>query len=358
MIGRKVLTTGSTAMETESVKKTSAAVMASLVVMVSGLTGCGDLNRQAASGPASVQGSALHGVVHGGQQPVMGATIQLYAAGGTGYGSSYAYASGTSLLGTNVVTSDANGSFNITGDYMCPSSTTEVYLVATGGNPGLKSGVNANLALMAALGPCGRLSSATGIDMNELTTVATVWALSPFMTGIANIGTSAGNAQGLANAFAVVDELVNISAGTVSGPALPVGAILPMAKIDTLADILASCIKLGRRQGWRWQCLRHTLHGHDGRRCCSDGHNQCSVEYRSSSGGTDCSIDRVVYDHCALSACSVWHAERLHHWDYVQGERFVEAQGLGDRCKCQCVDCELRREHCNKAGQHGPGSIG
>ena len=96
-----------------------------------------------------VAGGQLRGSVHGGQQPVTGASIQLYAAGTTGYGTS-----ATALLTSPVVT-DSSGSFSITGDYTCPSSTSQLYLVATGGNPGLAAGTNnAALALMAALGPC------------------------------------------------------------------------------------------------------------------------------------------------------------------------------------------------------------
>jgi len=49
------------------------------------LSGCG-----ASSGPESagvpVKGIALSGKVHGGQQPVKGAVIQLYAAGSSGDG--------------------------------------------------------------------------------------------------------------------------------------------------------------------------------------------------------------------------------------------------------------------------------
>ena len=232
---------GSDAMKRAAMKKTSGAVAGALALALSGVVGCGGL-LQSASVSRPTPGVALRGSVHGGQQPVVGASIQLYAAASSGYGSAYNYTSGTSLLGTNVVTTVAGGSFSITGDYTCPSSATDVYLVATGGNPGLKSAANANLALMVALGPCGQLSSSTDIDVNEVTTVATVWALSPFMTGIANIGTSAGNAQGLTNAFAAVNELVNIAMGTVSGPALPAGATLPAAKINTLADILAACV--------------------------------------------------------------------------------------------------------------------
>ncbi len=211
-----------------------------------GRTGAGWVQRRhhdhAGDHSVMASGLALHGTVHGGQQPVNGSTLQLYAAGSTGYGSAYTYSSGTSLLGTHVVKTDINGGFNITGDYTCPTPATEVYLVATGGYPGPTAPANNNIALMAALGPCGLLSGSTNVNINEITTVASVWALSPFMTGIANIGTSPGNAQGLTNAFATVNELVNTSTGSVSGPALPVGATVPVAKINTLADLLAACI--------------------------------------------------------------------------------------------------------------------
>jgi streptogramin lyase len=223
------------------VKNLSSLSVAMIVLSGSSLVlaGCNGLSPTA---PVTVPGVALHGTLHGGQQPISNATIQLYAAGSTGYGSAYTYSPGTSLLGTHVVTTDANGGFSITGDYTCPSLTTEVYLVGTGGNPGPTAPTNSNIALMAALGPCGNLSSSTNVQINEITTVASVWALSPFMTGVANIGTSSGNAQGLTNAFATVNKLVNIGTGSVSGPALPTGATVPVAKINTLADILASCI--------------------------------------------------------------------------------------------------------------------
>src|SRR5580693_6047513 len=114
------------------------------------------------------------GLVHGGQQPVTGATIQLYAVGTTGDGSA-----ATPLLSPAPV-SDANGGFNISGTYTCPSSSSLVYIVASGGNPGLPPGTNNGaLSLMAALGPCGNLSASTFIIINELTTVAAVYSLAP-----------------------------------------------------------------------------------------------------------------------------------------------------------------------------------
>jgi hypothetical protein len=189
----------------------------------------------APTGVTTSQGAALTGSVHGGQQPVVGATIQLYAAGKTGYGSA------ARPMISSTVTTDSTGSFKISGTYTCQSGDY-VYLVATGGNPGTSSGNNSALAEMVGLGPCSALTPLTFISVNELTTVASVWALAPFMTGVTNVGTTASNSLGLANAFAAINKIVLTSNGTMPGPALPSGATLPTAEINTLADVLAACV--------------------------------------------------------------------------------------------------------------------
>jgi len=125
--------------------------------------------------PVTTATSALRGLVRGGNQPVSGSTIQLYAAGTGGDGSA-----STPLLSPAVI-SDSLGNFSITGGYTCPSQNSLVYIVASGGNPGLTSATNKPaITLMAALGPCGNLSSSTYINIDELTTVAAVYPLAPF----------------------------------------------------------------------------------------------------------------------------------------------------------------------------------
>jgi hypothetical protein len=95
--------------------------------------------------PGSQTTGLISGRVHGGQQPVSGATIQLYAVASSGGSPS------TALISVSVsVTSASDGTFTITGDYTCPSGGL-VYLTATGGNPGITSS-NSNIALMTALG--------------------------------------------------------------------------------------------------------------------------------------------------------------------------------------------------------------
>ena len=176
------------------------------------LSGCSSSGTKS-SDPEPV-GMELSGVLHGGQQPVTGAAIQLYAAN-----SSVFQGPSTPLLATTVV-SGAGGSFTITGDYTCPASDALVYLVAVGGNPGLSgSGNNAGLALMAALGPCGTLASSTFISVNELTTVASTESLAPFMTDITHVGSAAANASALASAFGASISLVDPATGTITSTA-------------------------------------------------------------------------------------------------------------------------------------------
>ena len=199
------------------------------------VTGCGAGFNASSSAPAAVAGVKLQGTVFGGQQPVIGATLQLYAANLSGYG-----ATSYPLL-TTTVTSGSGGGFNITGDYTCPSATTPVYITATGGSAG-STGTNTGLVLMAALGACGNLTASTLISLNELTTVASAYALAPFMSSQTQLSTSATNGTGLTIAFASVTKLVNIATGSTPGNTLPTGATEPTAELNTLADILASCV--------------------------------------------------------------------------------------------------------------------
>jgi len=171
--------------------------------------------------------------VFGGQQPVSGATIQLYEATASGY------AAASVPLISATVTSAPDGTFNITGAFNC-TGATQVYITTTGGNPG--AGTNSNLTMAAALGPCTSLNSSTYIVINEVTTIAAAYALAPFSSDIAHIGATGSNPTGLVNAFANAALLANTAAGSAGGAALPSGVTVPLAEIDTLADIVASCV--------------------------------------------------------------------------------------------------------------------
>jgi len=181
-------------------------------------------------------GASFSGKVMAGSQPLSGATVQLYAAGGGGYGSA-----GTALL-TSAVTTSSNGSFTVPAGYSCASPSTQLYLIAKGGNPGLSGSVNnSSLELMAAVGSCGSVVSGAAVMVNEVTTVASVAALAAFYSTGGNVGASSTNAAGLANAFGAANQLGNMTTGASPGASLPAGLSIPSAKINTLADILNSC---------------------------------------------------------------------------------------------------------------------
>jgi streptogramin lyase len=143
---------------------------------------------------------------------------------------------------TSALTTNSAGAFTVPVGYTCPSSSTQVYLIARGGNPGVSgAGNNSSLGLMTAIGSCGSIVSGAAVVVNEVTTVGSVAALAAFYASGGNVGASSTNATGLANAFGTAGQLVNMTMGTSPGAPLPTGLSVPSAKINTLADILNSC---------------------------------------------------------------------------------------------------------------------
>src|ERR1700722_82110 len=182
--------------------------------------------------------AATSGTVLGGLVPITGSTIQLYAVGTTGDGSA-----STPLLAGTAVVSDGSGTFSLPA-FSCPTPGTLVFITASGGDPGLGAGTNnAAILMMTALGACSTVTSAKQIVINELTTVATVFALETYMTSPTSIGSSAADAADLANDFASVNELVDTTEGTTPGPARPANESVTVTTLNTLADILAACVQ-------------------------------------------------------------------------------------------------------------------
>ena len=211
------------------------------------LTGC---EIGSTSAPTADAGLAIHGSVHGGQQPIVGAEVYLLAANTTGYGKpsvSLLNATSTgysSSLGAYVPTA-ANGSFTITGDYSC-TPNTQVYLYSLGGSQG---GIaNSAAGLLAALGNCPSsgnfLSSTPFIAVNEVSTVAAAYAFAGFATDATHVSSSGTPlAQiGIANAFANATNLAGISTGAALATTPAGNGTVPQSEINTLANILASCI--------------------------------------------------------------------------------------------------------------------
>ena len=205
------------------------------------LSGCSGAMISPSGSSDAVQGAPIQGRVIGGQNGIVGAQVYLYAVPTTGYGVASA-----SLL-TSAVTTTAGGSFTITGDYTCPNTTPaeQVYLYAVGGNPG--SGANSAAGLMAAIGPCptnSTLSSSLFIAMNEISTVATAYAIAGFATDATHVSTASSTlAQtDLANAFSSATNLENLGSGQALATTPNGNGTVPATTINTLADILSACI--------------------------------------------------------------------------------------------------------------------
>jgi streptogramin lyase len=220
------------------------------------LSGC-SITQTAA--PAPEHGSAIMGTVHGGQNPITGAHVYLNAAEvgcKQGYHNSnpcnstpLLNAASTGLsdsLGAYVLT-DPNGSFSITGDYTCTPGS-QVYLYASGGNPGLAPGTNNTaIGLIAALGFCpiaGTFPSGLYVVVNEVSTVAAAYALGGYAFDGTHIsgGVTASGQTGIANAFLNTTNLVNLATGQALTKTPAGNAVVPRPEINTLANILSSCV--------------------------------------------------------------------------------------------------------------------
>ncbi|HEX3569990.1 MAG TPA: NHL repeat-containing protein [Acidobacteriaceae bacterium] len=233
-------------------RSTFAAVL-SLPVL---LTGCAV---ETLTGPTAEPGIAIQGAVHGGQQPISGAHIYLLAANTTGYGGAgiaassnnasvsvlSAVSTGTSDSIGAYVTSAADGTFSISGDYSC-TPDTQVYLYALGGNSG--AGTNSASGLLAALGNCpatGNFATATPfIIINEVTTIAAAYSFAGFATDATHVSSSATSLAktGIKNAFANAANLAKLSSGTAWSTTPNGNGTVPQQLLNTLGDILASCI--------------------------------------------------------------------------------------------------------------------
>ena len=250
-----------------------------LTALLALITGCG-LTHSAISSAGVAQtetpdGADISGTAFGGQQPIVGGKVYLLAANdnasaGHGIAASSANASISLLnpaktgnvsdsVGSYVNTAAGTGGFQLSGDYSCTtgflqgttttaslSGTEEIYLYVLGGNPG--AGTNGSIGLLAALGPCN--SPATKIAVNEITTIATAFAIEGYASDALHISSDAAtNATygtlvitGITNAFANVPNLVNLGAGTAASTTVNTLGTVPTANIITLANILAACV--------------------------------------------------------------------------------------------------------------------
>jgi len=242
-------------MPTHSLARIPAPILLPLLLSLSALlTGCSaDFGAISPSAPVQSSLSGIHGHVHGGQQPVAGASIYVYAAGTSGYGGA------SVLLSPTPAITDANGNFTITTDYTCTSGQ-QVYLYVTGGDSsGTGAGANPAIGFLAVLGQCPPLHNFAlyipNVEINEVSTIAAAYALAPFATDATHVSSS-GTATALTSiylAFLNANYFYDISGASGQGALqltpgsettvnYPNQGRVPNDLVNTLADILADCI--------------------------------------------------------------------------------------------------------------------
>ena len=223
--------------------------------------------------PAAV----LSGSVHGGNQPVFGATVTLYTVGQTGQGSS-----GTTLATT---TTSATGGFSFVqtatpanspatmatalggNTYECGNTVDDLlYVVARGGNTTGSGSTTVNNSAAVFIAPVGNCSTAAAVRVNvtEVTTAAMVASTGNFL----NPNTEEIGADGIGVAFVAINHafqtvanlvsqstgfalttrtLTNAATTNYSGGPFYVSQVAvtvtpEAAKLNTVANILSSCI--------------------------------------------------------------------------------------------------------------------
>ena len=218
------------------------------------LTGCSSFQTTASSSLA--QGSAVQGRVHGGRQAIVGAHVYLMAANTSGYGGASGFAVGWKLDGP--VGLDWRVYFDGCERWVLDWWKTtvarrrsRVYLcwrLAVMRGEELTPASSLMQRCWGQRCPAGKLRTLRRrclfISVNEVTTVAGVYALSGYMTDMLHVsssGTALANI-GIANAFVTAANLANISSGAANATTPAGNGTVPQAKINTLANILAACI--------------------------------------------------------------------------------------------------------------------
>ncbi|RSL14969.1 hypothetical protein EDE15_0439 [Edaphobacter aggregans] len=256
-------------------KRKLLALLASSAVF---MAGCANMATTATSSNSLDVAAAIGGRVHGGNQPVGGAVVNLYYAGQTGMGSGDPSAGpglGAPILAaTTTSANDGTGSFSFIQDpingetttgntFSCPVNNPIVYVVARGGNTlnTQDSSVNnAASVFIGVYGLCNQIANSSFIDLSEVTTVATMAALQQYFNpGTESIGADgiAASKQALVNSIATISNLVNLATGTArsasqissqsayfgnGATAVTVTATPDTAKINQLANIISACV--------------------------------------------------------------------------------------------------------------------
>jgi hypothetical protein len=233
-----------------------------LVLLATGAlftSGCSNMLSTAPGSNLVSNAKSIGGKVHGGSQPVSGATVKLYYAGQSAAPTEAA----TTLSGTDgsfsFTNSETTGGAENGNTYSCPGGNSNplVYVVSRGGNTlgdGNASESNTAAVFIGIYGDCNSLTTSNFIMLNEVTTVATMLAVQqyfdPAVEGL--IADATGEAKiAFDNTPATIANLANVQTGTANtstsipgthGLTASVTATPETSKINLLANILTSCV--------------------------------------------------------------------------------------------------------------------
>lgn len=200
------------------------------------LAGTACSNGSGGTTPATRHG--VSGVVQSGTHAVSGASVTLYQTGQSG--------TGTSATAMGTARTDAHGKFFIA--YKKASVSSNLYVVATGGNAG--GGNNAATALAALVGAVDNLASS--VTVNERSTVAFANAFAQFSDATGSVvGAPATNVRGMHYAARLdSDRLVDPGSGNPASffpTAAQCGGSSPpencegLERLNALSNALAAC---------------------------------------------------------------------------------------------------------------------
>jgi hypothetical protein len=241
-------------------KRNLLALLASSVVFSAG---CSNMSSTAPAVNSLSPAATLSGKVHGGNQPVIGATVTLWFAG-QGAPATLAATTTTDSVGSFSFTKDTVGGHDgTTSNWSCPSTggSPLVYVLSQGGNTqnnGVAGQTNTAAAFIALYGDCPNINGASFIYMSEVTTVATMAAVQQFFNPADHTLRADSTGQqrlvmlNLPNTVAILTDastgLANASKTipATGGGSIAAGVALTAtpeaAKINTLANIISACV--------------------------------------------------------------------------------------------------------------------
>jgi len=247
----------------------SLALAATLLCVSFLLAGCGNSPFVPGAGSGTV---TVSGLAKGGEMPISGGTVTLYATAANATGSSNGIYTGGQATILGQTTSLSTGAFSITVAAPCAAPNV-MYATVTGGSADTGSDINSDIVLMAIVGACTGSATSYVTNINEVTTVATAYALSAFTNvtssctnnsftaspcvnitsditnydGLYSAGSYAGvgstsAGMGLIHAVANANNLATMSTGVANSLTTTSTGTVPTAEINTLADILQVCV--------------------------------------------------------------------------------------------------------------------